>query len=333
MRDPYQVLGVARDADKETIRKAYKKLAKQWHPDLHPPDKQAEAAEKFKEVNSAFEALENPQPKHKHFTSPMDDIFSNFFGGAARHVPVGEHIIVDCRITLLDVLHGGKKELKYRRRNACKVCHGAGGTETVCDICNGTGFSITHAQMMTVKTACHGCNATGKKLTNICSHCIEGFNEGQQETMVFDIPQGVENGMRFSYRGMGHPAPSSGIAGNLYVQVLVEPDNRFVLTGGGNILCHIDVTYTQLVLGAELDVPTLEEKVAFKIPAGTYPGQKFRLKELGLPVFSNRIGGIYTRGDQLVEVGLKVPTNLTDKHRKAIEKLAVLEKEADSGRS
>jgi len=340
LRDPYEVLGVSRGADKETIKKAYRSLARQWHPDLHPPEKQAEASEKFKEVTAAFDALENPQKPPmggRPFGSPMDDIFSSFFGGEARQVVVnGEHIVFECHITMEDVLNGGSRQLKFFRNKVCSHCNGVGGTEGTCVHCNGSGSRVIHGDHMTVKSTCQGCNGTGKSVTEKCKHCDGGFVSGEEESVTFEIPKGVETGMRFAYRGMGHPSSNSmGMPGNIFVAVTVDPHDKFVSLGDGNILHKVVVSYTQLVLGAEIDVPTLEGSVSFKLPEFTHPGQKFKLKDLGLPRFSNRTGGIYTRGDQLIEIQLEVPAKLDDRYRKVIEDLAQIESEqrGTNGRS
>lgn len=328
MKDPYEVLGVKRGDDKETIRKAYRKLARKWHPDMNP-DNPEQATEKFKEVTSAFDAIDKPQkqPNASPFTSPMHDVFSSFFG-EGKQVQHGDHILIECRIQMEDVLHGGKRELKYFRNESCKECGGAGGTEVVCTHCNGSGARTIHGSHMTVRSTCQGCGGSGKIVSNKCEHCDDGVSGGEERTISFEIPKGVETGMRFTYRGLGQPSRSSmGMPGNLYVSVVVEPHDKFEIIGQGTILYNIGLNYTQFVLGSEIEVPTLESVVMVKIPQGTLPGQKFRLKELGLPIFSNRTGGIYMRGDQLVQVQLNMPEKLDEKYRKVIEELAQLELE------
>lgn len=328
MRDPYEVLGVKRGDDKETIRKAYRKLARQFHPDMNPDDPE-KATEKFKEVTSAFEAIEKHQKKsNAHpFSSSMNDVFSSFFG-EGKQVQHGDHIIIECRIEMEDVLHGGKRELKYFRNELCKECGGAGGNETMCTHCQGSGSRTIYGAHMTVRSACQGCGGTGKIISDKCGFCEDGMVGGEERTVSFEIPKGVENGMRFTYRGLGHPSRNSmGVPGNLYVSVVIEPHSQFEIVGQGTILHNFGLDYTQFVLGAEIEVPTLESVVKVKIPQGTLPGQKFRLKELGLPIFSNRTGSIYMRGDQLVQVQLNMPKKLDEKYRKAIEELAQLELE------
>lgn len=322
MRNPYEVLGVSPNDDKETIKKAYRNLARKWHPDMNPPDKQEEAAEKFKEVSAAFEAIEKGV---KSTGASFDDLFSNFFGGRARQsAPIGEHIQVSCRVTLDEVLNGAHKELKYFKKRKCSVCDG--GSISECPHCGGTGAKVIHGSAMTVKTSCHGCNGSGKVFSHNCDVCQGGLVEDEQCVLSFDVPKGVENGMNFIHRGAGNPSKDPmGISGNLYINISVEKHPFFHVMDSGNILYYLKMTYTEFVLGTNLDVPTLDGTVAFRVPAGTNPGQRFRLKELGLPLFSNRTGGVYTRGDQFVEVQLEIPKNLDDGHKKAIEELAKIE--------
>ncbi len=328
MKDPYQVLGVARDADKETRKKAYRKLASKWHPDKHPPDKQTEASEKFKEINEAFDNIEKPKQPQRPFAAP-DDIFSSIFGGQSRsHVPNGDHIVLDCVVTLEEILNGCTKVFNYSRKKACQVCNGVGGTEGVCSHCQGAGSKVIYGAAMTVKTTCHGCGGTGKNISNKCESCEDGMVEDKQDSIDFVVPKGAENGMRFAYRGQGQPSRNPmGMPGNLYIAVNVSQHDKFEQLGDGHLLYNAPLTYTQLVLGATIDVPTLEGTVAFNIPEGTFPGQKFRLKQQGLPRFSNRTDSVYTRGDQLVQVMLEMPEKLDDEYRKVIQELAQIEEQ------
>ena len=333
MNDPYKVLGVDRTADKETIRKAYKKLAAKWHPDRHPENKE-EANKKFKEISEAFEFIDKgPKPQQKG-GRPFDDIFSSVFGGIdpRQQVQHGEHIQVECRVTLEEVFKGCHKVLKYVRKNLCATCNGSGGSEQTCTHCSGSGVRVIHGAAMIVKATCQGCNGTGKVIATKCDSCEDGFVDGVEAEIPFDVPQGVEHGMRFIHRGMGHPSRNEmGSPGNLYILVLVDEHNQFKCMGEGNILHSVSLLYTQFVLGDTLEVPTLEGTVTLKIPAGTSPNQKFRLKAMGLPIFSNRSGGVYTRADQYVETTLKIPTNLDEEHKKVIEMLAQVERRKNAG--
>jgi molecular chaperone DnaJ len=334
LKDPYEVLGVPKNASKEEIQKAFRRLAAKWHPDMHPPETQAEATEKFKEINAAYEALEKPQPQHhpftghKPFTNPMDDIFAHFFGQRTRQPRNGEHIMVECTVDLLEVLQGATKRIKFSRANRCSSCEGRGGTVSECPHCQGTGARIIHGAAMTVKAACQGCGGTGKLLADKCPDCLDGLTSSQTVEFDFEIPQGVEDGMRFAFRGQGQPSVDhDGMPGHLYVIVRISDHPVFDREGNGNIVCRVPVSFTQLVLGDEMEVPTLERKVRFKIPPGTQPNSRFRLKELGLPQFNNRTMSTAVRGDQYVELQLEVPSEISDRYREIIEQLAQLEAE------
>lgn len=331
MKDPYEVLGVSRSASDEEVQKAYRSLARKYHPDASGDD----TAEQFKEVTAAYDVLKDPQKRAEYdqfgsigrrgkpFTSPMDDFFSQVFGGKQHRQPRGEDILVTQDVSFMQVLRGDEVDVKYEVNELCKSCNGTGGEESVCEHCEGTGAKIIHGQAMTVKTQCHACNGTGKSISKHCPDCSGGFSGAAERTVKFKIQPGVETGMRFSLKGQGHPC-ADGISGNLYIVVNVKPHELFDRLPNGNILCKVPVSYTQLVFGCDMEVPTLEGKVNFQIPEGTQSGVKFRLKGLGLPVFNNG-GGIYNTGDELIQVDLEVPKELSDEHRSILEKLAAIE--------
>lgn len=338
MKDPYEVLEIPRGSDKDTIKKAYRKLAKKWHPDLHEKEKKEEATEKFKEVNAAYEQLENPnkytQYRSNPFTNPMDDIFSSFFGRRQQRRPVGEHIVLECYVTLEDVLNGNTFELKYARNKICQSCFGVGGVEINCKHCDGNGKKVIYGSAMTVQTTCHACSGTGKCIDIKCEKCEGGFLADEEKIIQFDLKKGVENNSQISFLGMGHPSKDEmGTSGNLYIIVRYKEHDLFSAYDNGDLLYKAKVFYTQLMLGSEIKVPTLEGDVSFVIPKNTSPGQKFKLKELGLPRFSNRTGGIYNRGDQFVQIQLEFPEILDDKHKKLIDELSQIENELRQTRS
>lgn len=341
MKDPYVVLGVNRDAPDEDIQKAYRSLARKWHPDMHRDEEAKKLAqEKFKEISAAYEMIgsaekraqfnrfgaarsgtTNPFTGHwKPFGSFMDDFFGSF---GRREPPRGEHIVVEQEVTLDQVLNGGEVEVTYRRHDLCPKCGGVGGELTQCSDCQGTGARIIHGAAMTVRTPCNRCAGTGKAMGTPCGDCTEGRLEPKEHTAKFAIPKGVEDGMRFVYHGKGEPVPN-GQPGNLYVVVRVRPHEQFERLRDGGLLYRVPVLYTQLVLGCELEVPTLEGIATVKVPPGTQDRNKFRLRGLGLPIFNNQ-RDIYRRGDQIVELHLKIPTDLTEDHRKLIDALAEYE--------
>jgi molecular chaperone DnaJ len=323
LKNPYEILGVSPNASKDDIHKAYRKLAAEWHPDLHPPEKKAEVAERFKEINAAFEALEKQQEQPK---TPFD-AFDHFFGNMARPIRQGDHVLLNCHVTLEQVLTGTKFDLKYLKKKLCNSCGGAGGEQVNCPTCQGKGMRTILGKGMVVQVSCEQCGSTGKVLSSQCG-CDGGFAGAEEKSLTFDVPPGVEDGMRFAFRGQGQTSPDpNGLPGNLYVEIHYVPHACLTPMGNGVLHYTASVTYTQLVLGAEIEVPGLQEKLTLKIPAGTQPHRKFRLIEKGLPVFSNRTGGIYNRSDLLVEMDLIIPTELTGRHKEIVEELALLEEE------
>jgi len=338
LRDLYEVLGVSRSATKEEIGKSYRKLARKYHPDCNPGDE--EAVEKFKEVAEAYEVLSDEnkraeydrhgtvkgRPKRGPFTNPFEDFFNNMFNNGVQPAN-GEHIILECELTLEEIKDGGTKEIPYQQAELCKSCGGTGGTLQDCSHCEGSGSKIIYGQAMTVKTTCHACEGRGKMVTEPCAECVGGICPGEEKMLKFTFPEGVEDGVRFVFRGKGQPSAHPGAApGNLYVIVKTKKHDLFERLPRGGILLKVPVTYSQLVLGHEMTLPTLEGQVSFKIPAGTQPNQKFRLKEMGLPVFKES-RTLYNKGDQIVEVLLEIPKNPTGEYREVIEALAKLEGE------
>lgn len=343
MRDLYEIIGVPRDATEEQISKAYRKLAMKYHPDRNPGDE--EAVEKFKEVQEAYETLGDPQKRAfydrggsghpfeghpfrrgKPFTSTMDDFFSQFMGEQRRAKSKGEDIHVEVPVTFEQLLKGGEVEVKYQKAKACANCKGLGGTEAKCPHCDGKGVRVITGRNATVQMTCQGCGGLGHTISEPCANCEGGFMPAEEETLTFTVPPGVEDGMTFIRRGMGQPAGGdNSLPGDLYIHVKTKPHEFFQRIRNGYIVLSVPVSYTELVLGAEIEVPTLEGRANLKIPAGTQDGTKFRLKGIGLPVFNNS-QTIYNRGDQLVQVKLEVPKQPEGRYREILEELAELEK-------
>lgn len=338
MNNLYEVLGVSKNDTKEEIGKAYKKLVKKYHPDV---SKEENAIEKFKEVVEAYEILSDDSkraeydrfgsvgkrggPRHGPFTHPFQDFFNRSFNGVQPNH--GQHIHIKCNLTLNEILEGGKKELKYKQSDLCKTCNGAGGKLDDCPHCEGRGVRVIHGPVMMVQTTCQACQGIGKIVIEICTDCKNGFTEEKEKKLNFSYPKGVEDGMRFVFRGKGEPSSHpGGRPGNLYIVIETESHEIFDRLPNGGILLKVPVTYSELVLGHELEIPTLEEKISLKIPAGTQPNQKFRLKEMGLPSFKES-RSLYNRGDQIVEVVLEMPKNPTDRYLEVIKELSKLEGE------
>lgn len=342
MKDLYEIIGISRTATAEEIKKAYRKLAQVYHPDKNPGDKEMEA--KFKELNNAYEILGddskrrhydtygnapsvNQNRNHKPFTNVMDDFFGNFFN--QRRASYGEeHINAFVNITLEQAYKGEEVEVKFERNITCQSCHGLGGEMTKCSSCNGAGFNTIVGGNHTIRTSCHDCQGVGKKITNQCSDCKgSGVSETKQDSLKFMINPGVENGMRFAHAGLGNVSTEDeNVRGNLYITVNIQEHEMFKRMPNGNLFLEMPVSYSQLVLGDEVELPNLSgKKIKFKIPKGTQDGSNFRLAQMGMPIFNNS-SVIYKWGDQLVQVKLEVPKNLDEEHEKIIEKIAKIEK-------
>jgi molecular chaperone DnaJ len=339
LKDPYQVLGVSRAATADEITKAYRKLARDNHPDRNPGDNEAE--NRFKEISSSYEILSDPQKRRhydaygdvkprqstqgKPFTSVMDDFFSSFFG-QRRSANNELHIHAETRITLEQSYSGGEVEIRYDQQVACETCKGAGGKEEDCKHCDGTGFKVIIGEAHTVKTGCHACENKGRVVSETCPDCNGARGSFVEKTHTFKIPLGVESGMRFAHGGMGNVHPEDEtLRGNLYVTVIIEEHEIFRRLPQGNLYLEVPVSYSQLVLGSEVEVPTISGKrINFKIPKGTQDGVKFRLAQQGMPIFNNG-GNACHYGDQLIQVRLEVPTEIDDGYKKMVEDLSALE--------
>lgn len=339
MKDYHSILGVSPGASRDEIDKAYREMARKYHPDLNPDD--PNAVEKFKEGAEAYDMLLHPEkikPEHPApgqpgfgfpggfpgpFPSHMDDFFNSFYGNKKAQ-EVGEHIVLQVQIELRDVISGKEVDLMYEQSDLCSSCSGEGGSRQPCPECLGSGAKVIHGKAMTVKTQCPVCNGLGCTIGKPCDKCKgSGRGEAQVKTLKFNVPPGVESGMKFVHRGMGNP--SRGRPGDLFIVVDVKEDDVFDRVENGDIICSVPISYTKLVLGADLGVPTLDGEIKMKVPVGTASGTKFRLKGLGLPNIRDRY-----RGDQLVKVDLFVPKDVSSEYRDLLEKLEQLEERQEN---
>lgn len=350
-RDYYEVLGVSKDASEGDIKKAYRKVAKECHPDLNPDDKEAE--QRFKEASEAYEVLTNPEKKAQYdqfghegmngqggfggfgggfsgggFGDIFEDIFDMFggsAGGSRRQGPTrGSDIKYGINITFEEAAFGVEKEVKIDRTENCDTCSGTGakpGTDKkTCGKCNGAG-QLKYAQNtpfgQIVRTAaCDECHGTGEKIDSPCSSCSGTGKERKTKKINIKIPAGVDSGSVISLKGEGEPGEKGGPRGDLYIYIEVEPHKVFERQGT-DLYCEVSISFPQAVLGAELRVPSLEGKLKYTIEAGTQTGTTFRLKGKGVP--SLRSG---RKGDLYVKVKVNVPTKLSDKEKELIEQLA-----------
>ncbi len=374
-RDYYEVLGVSKDASQDDIKKAFRKLTKENHPDLHPGDKVCE--ERFKEGNEAYEILSDPDKRKKYdqygfaaFDPNMgsgpdvSDIFGDIFGfgggrggsaggfgdifgdifgfgGGTRSNPnaprKGESLRATVNISFEEAAFGCKKEVTVARVEQCADCKGSGcapgTTPEICPECRGTGSVATSQRtpfgVMQSSSPCSKCRGTGKIIHQPCKTCRGMGNVRRQHKIEVNIPAGIDDGQTISKTGAGNAGANGGPAGDLLVTVVVRPHPRFE-RDGTSVLLEQEISYAQAVLGAEVEVPTLDGKVKLTIPEGTQPGAVFRLKGRGIPYL--RGSG---RGDQFVSVTLKVPKNLSSSQKELLRQFAASmgELDGDAGRS
>jgi molecular chaperone DnaJ len=348
-RDPYEVLGVERDADETQIKKAFRKLARELHPDVNRHDPDAE--EKFKEAAEAYEILSDSdrralydrygheglrsggyEPNFEGFGS-ISDLFDAFFGGAGfggfgaspTGPAQGRDIAVHADITLAEAATGTSVELSFEAIETCEVCNGNGakpGTPIVtCERCGGVGVlqAVTRSPFGQVmrQTACDVCHGEGKVASEPCEHCDGRGREVRRRTLRVDVPAGIGDGQRIRLSGRGHAGERGGPPGDLYVLVRIEPDERF-LRDGDDLVTVLDVSAPRAAVGARVMAPSLDGEVPIEIPAGTQPGEMFTVRGEGMP----RLRRSGRRGDLRVVVNVVVPRRLSREQRKLAEKLA-----------
>ena len=354
-RDYYEVLGVAKTASEDELKKAYRKLAKQYHPDMNPGDKGAEA--KFKEINEAYEVLSDKDKRSKYdqfghagvdpnfggggfggygdfgdfgdfgFGDILGDLLGGGFGGrsANRSGPQrGESLRAGITISFEEAAFGCEKEISLTRLESCESCHGSGcapgTTAEVCPDCRGSGTVRVQQRMggmaFTSSAPCSRCRGTGKIIHQPCKSCGGGGNVRKQRKISVSVPQGINDKQAISLRGQGNAGANNGPAGDLIVEVRVKPHPYFQREGT-SVLYECPVSFYQAAMGAELEIPTIDGKVKYTLPAGTQPGTTFRLRGKGIPELRGR-----GRGDQYVTVQVKVPASLTNQQRDALQAFA-----------
>lgn len=347
-RDYYEVLGVSKGASDDELKKAFRKEAKKYHPDLHPGDKEAEA--KFKEINEAYEVLSNPEKRQKYDQfghagvdsnygagggyggsgfGDFGDIFSDIFGGGfgfggsggRRNGPRrGNDVRQVVTISFEEAAFGCKKKINITKQEDCPTCKGTGakpGTSAeTCSHCHGTGQIQTQQRTilgyMTNVTTCPHCQGSGKIIKDPCRDCRGTGKVRKTRTVEIDIPAGIDDGQTMQLSGQGEAGERGGPSGDLLITVRVRPHQMFERSGN-DVYLNMPVTFVQAALGATLIVPTLDGVVEYDIPEGTQSGTRFRLRGKGIPFIRGK-----NRGDQYVTVEVEVPKNLSQRQKEIL---------------
>lgn len=347
-KDPYAILGVSKDASADDIKKAYRQMSKEWHPDKHKGEKGAE--EKFKEINQAYEILSSPEKKRAYdqFGSTsgpgggqgggfggfdfsgfqnggadFGDIFESFFGGRQQRAPRTEGADKEIEITVefVDIIEGSQKTVRIPRLVKCDTCSGNGGEPgskiVTCSTCAGTGQTIHTVNsffgQIQQRGVCNTCEGSGKVPEKPCHTCSGSGRVQKTQEVTIDIPAGIDNGQTLRIRGQGEAGLRGEPTGDLYVHVRVRPDARFD-RDGSDIRTEITVPVIDAILGGSADVETVQGKTIVQIPDGMQPGQIFRIRGKGLPHL-----GSSRYGDHYVTVNIEVPTKLNKAEKKILE--------------
>jgi molecular chaperone DnaJ len=352
--DYYQLLGVDRGAGSEEIKRAYRRLARQYHPDLNGND--PEAAERFKEISKAYSVLSDPDKRQRYdaygeagldgfagpggdpfagFGASFDDLLGAFFGGGDPFVGRprtrsrarrGESIGMRLRLPFTEAVFGVSKDVRVRAAAACQRCGGSGakpGTEpTVCSRCNGSGQQRTVRQsllgQLVTATTCPVCAGSGQEIRSPCPECRGQGLLMQDTTLAIDIPPGLESGNQIRYPGRGHAGQYGGPPGDLIVELAVDPHPVFERRGD-DLVCQVQVPMTVAALGGAVQLETLDGRETVEVDPGTQPGTVKRFRKRGVPHPEGR-----GRGDLLVEIAVQIPTNLGEQQRALLRQLAQL---------
>jgi molecular chaperone DnaJ len=357
-RDYYEVLGVQKNASKDEIKKAYRKLALQYHPDKNPGDKEAE--EKFKEATEAYDVLADDQKKSAYdqfgfagvegmggggqgwsnfgdFSDifgegGLGNIFESFFGGGFRrsgggsHVRQGANLRYDIEIPFKDAVYGTKVEVQYTHSEICTTCKGAGTTDgggrKTCSVCRGSGQVRHSSGFFSVATTCHNCNGEGSIIEHPCKDCGGSGTQKKRQKLMVTIPAGTEHGKRVVVPKQGDAGPNGGPPGDLYVFIRVKPHEYFERQSY-DLYCAVPISVSQAALGADIHVTTLDGKtIKVKVPAGTQNGKLLRIRDEGVPY-----GG--QRGTMYIKLMVQIPERLSRRGKELLEELARTEGQDD----
>ena len=353
-QDYYETLGISKGAGEDEIKRAYRQMAKKYHPDMNPGN--AEAEQKFKEVNEAYEVLSDADKRAKYDQYghaafdpgagfgggggfggfgdfDMGDIFSSFFGGGfggsrsqsrANAPQAGEDIGVRVVLSFEEAAFGCKREVSFARVQKCDDCAGSGAKKGTspekCSKCGGRGTVTVNQRtafgMMQSTRACPDCNGTGKIIKTPCENCRgKGYVKINKKLDV-SIPAGIDDGQRIALRGQGNEGRNGGPAGDLIIQVSVRPHAVFE-RDGNDLYCEIPITFAEAALGAKIKIPTLEGEIEYDIPEGTQTGTVFTIKQKGINAVNSR-----SRGHLYVKVVVETPKGLSSEQKKLLRQLA-----------
>lgn len=350
-KDYYDVLGINRGSSEDEIKKGFRKLALQYHPDRNPDNKESE--EKFKEINEAYQVLSDPQKKSQYdqygtteFNAGgseggfggfggfdfsdiggFGDVFESFFGGGgssrrSQNGPKkGSDLEYALNLTFEEAIFGVEKEININRSESCEICSGsgakAGTTAKSCDKCGGTGQvrvqRNTPLGSFVSMSSCDKCGGKGKVISEPCTHCHGSGKTRKQRKIKINVPAGVDNGNIIPIRGQGEHGTNGGPAGDLYISLRAAAHKQFK-RDGLDIFIESHISFAKATLGTEIKVPTVDGDVKYEIPAGTQPGTKFRLRGKGVPKINSKV-----RGDEIVTVIVDIPKNINDKQKQALK--------------
>ncbi|MFV0380177.1 MAG: molecular chaperone DnaJ [Anaerorhabdus sp.] len=349
-RDYYDVLGINKQASESEIKKAYRSMAKKYHPDVN---KASDAEEKFKEVNEAYEVLSDVNKKATYdqfghagmdgaqsFSGAdgfggfggFEDIFSSFFGGRSSQSRSyngprkGEDRYMRFKIEFLEAVHGIKKEISLDVDEECTDCHGSGAKSksdiVTCSVCHGTGRVVVQQRTpfgtMQSEAVCSSCHGSGKTIKNKCTKCHGAGYENKRVKLDVVIPAGIDSGQKVRITGKGTHGANGGPNGDLYIEIFVSKHPVFERSGN-DVFIKVPISNIDAILGTSLDIPTVHGDVSFKIPAGTQPGTRFRLKDKGIKSLRG------TLGSEFVDVDIEIPKKLSKKEVKLYEQLKELQ--------
>ncbi len=358
--DYYQILGVSKDADQSTIKKAYRKLAMKYHPDQNPGDKEAE--EKFKEAAEAYDVLSDDDKRNRYdrfgkagvsgagggghpgfgdindIFGAFGDIFGDFFGGAtgggrgrsANSPRRGSDLRYFLDVDLKDVIDGIQKEISFEAEDDCDDCSGTGAAKgtspETCGACHGTGQVVRQQGFFQMSTPCSACRGTGQVIKNPCKTCRGQGRSLKRKKIEVNIPSGVDNGTRLRLTGEGEGGYKGGPAGDLYVEIRVKNNHQFERQGTA-LYSQINVSYLQALLGGKVEFETLDGLVEIDVPKGTQNETTLRVSGKGLPGLKRK-----TRGDLNLIVNVEIPKKLSSKEENLLREIAEIKKEKVSGK-